>query len=62
MQLAKERAAAEGLRAEVGQKKRQNEQLTDERARLETELQAAQSRVQQLERSLVWTLFSPLFS
>ena len=62
MQAAKEHAAAEGLRAEVGQLKRQLEPLAGERARLEAELQAAQSRVQQLEQTLVRTLLSPLFS
>ena len=62
MQIAKERAANEGLRAEVGQLKRKLEPLDGERARLETELQAAQSRVEQLERLLVRTLFSPLVS
>lgn len=53
MQLAMERAAVEGLRAEIVQLKRQLETLTGERERLETDLRAAQSRVQQLEQSLV---------
>ena len=48
MQAAKDRAAAEGLRAEVVQLKRQ----------LET---AAQSRVQQLEQTLVCILCLSVF-